>query len=100
MPLYLGVMSGTSLDGLDVALVEQSGHTRLLATRFVPMPASLRQELLALCSPGQDELARCAIASAAGCISAQWNGAETGSITARLAPAALASSTARSTPAL
>lgn len=62
MPLYLGVMSGTSLDGLDVALVEQSGHTRLLATRFVPMPASLRQELLALCSPGQDELARCAIA--------------------------------------
>lgn len=58
MPLYLGVMSGTSLDGLDVALVEQSGHTRLLATRFVPMPASLRQELLALCSPGQDELAQ------------------------------------------
>ena len=36
------------------------------------------------------------IASAAGCISGQWNGALTGSSTARLAPMSLASSTARS----
>ena len=38
-----------------------------------------------------------AIASAAGCISAQWNGAETGSIIARFTPCAFAISTARST---
>ena len=41
-----------------------------------------------------------AMASAAGCIKAQWNGAETVSIMARLAPFCLAISTARSTAAL
>ncbi|MCQ4324736.1 anhydro-N-acetylmuramic acid kinase [Stutzerimonas stutzeri] len=61
MALYLGVMSGTSLDGLDIALIEQGPCTRLLATLFQPMPAQLRHELLALCSPGNDELARAAI---------------------------------------
>ncbi|RYJ62553.1 anhydro-N-acetylmuramic acid kinase [Pseudomonas songnenensis] len=62
MSLYLGVMSGTSLDGLDIALIEQDTRTRLIATRFQGMPAALRQELLALCSTGADELARAAIA--------------------------------------
>lgn len=62
MSLYLGVMSGTSLDGLDIALVEQGSDTRLIATRFQAMPAELRQELLTLCSSGDDELARAAIA--------------------------------------
>ncbi len=42
----------------------------------------------------------CAITSAAGCISAQWKGADTGSSMARLAPLVLAISTARSTAAL
>ena len=32
MPLYLGVMSGTSLDGLDIALIAQEHNTRLLGT--------------------------------------------------------------------
>lgn len=62
MALYLGVMSGTSLDGLDVALIEQDSQTRLIATRFQEMPATLRHELLTLCSSSQDELARAAIA--------------------------------------
>ncbi len=38
-----------------------------------------------------------AIFSAAGCINGQWNGADTGKINARFAPACLAKSTARST---
>ena len=42
----------------------------------------------------------CAIASAAGCISRQWNGADTGSSIARLAPLVLAISSPRSTAAL
>lgn len=62
MPHYLGVMSGTSLDGLDIALIEQEQHTHLIATHYVPMPAALHAELLALCSSGPDELARAALA--------------------------------------
>lgn len=62
MSLYLGVMSGTSLDGLDIALIEQRDQTRLIAHHFIPMPADLRQVLLSLCSPGGDELARAALA--------------------------------------
>src|SRR4051812_1264129 len=41
-----------------------------------------------------------AITSAAGCIRAQWKGADTGRIIARFAPLTLAISTARSTAAL
>jgi anhydro-N-acetylmuramic acid kinase len=55
-------MSGTSLDGFDIALIEQGTHCRLLGSHYLPMPSDLRQELLALCSSGPDELARAAIA--------------------------------------
>ncbi|SFJ02421.1 anhydro-N-acetylmuramic acid kinase [Pseudomonas guineae] len=62
MPLYLGVMSGTSLDGLDIALIEQERDTRLIGTLYLPMPDELRCALLGLCASGPDELARAAIA--------------------------------------
>ncbi len=62
MPRYLGVMSGTSLDGLDIALIEQDQRPRLLASHYQPMPPALREELLGLCSPGPDEIARAALA--------------------------------------
>lgn len=62
MALYLGVMSGTSLDGLDIALIEQGEQLELLATHYLPMPADLRQALLSLCSTGPDEIARAALA--------------------------------------
>ena len=65
MPLYVGVMSGTSLDGLDFALIEQADQTTLLGTHYEPMPPQLKQDLLSLCSPGPDELARAAIAEQA-----------------------------------
>lgn len=60
MPLYIGVMSGTSLDGLDFALIEQTSKTRLLATHYQPMPGELKQQLLDLCVSGADEIARAA----------------------------------------
>ncbi|AMB83937.1 anhydro-N-acetylmuramic acid kinase [Pseudomonas agarici] len=62
MTLYIGVMSGTSLDGLDIALVELSTRIKLLATHYIPMPSALRTELLDLCASGPDEIARAAIA--------------------------------------
>ncbi|WP_085727877.1 anhydro-N-acetylmuramic acid kinase [Pseudomonas sp. R37(2017)] len=62
MALYIGVMSGTSLDGLDIALIEQAKAIRLIASHYIPMPDSLRAELLSLCASGPDEIARSAIA--------------------------------------
>ncbi|WDG81836.1 anhydro-N-acetylmuramic acid kinase [Pseudomonas chlororaphis] len=62
MALYIGVMSGTSLDGLDIALIEQTPAIRLIATHYIPMPEPLRAELLGLCASGPDEIARSAIA--------------------------------------
>lgn len=62
MPRYIGVMSGTSLDGLDIALIEQDEQTTLLAAHYIPMPTALRADLLALCASGPDEIARAALA--------------------------------------
>lgn len=62
MTLYIGVMSGTSLDGIDIALIEQGDSTRLIDSQFLPMPDDLRQQLLALCQSGDDEIRRSALA--------------------------------------
>ena len=64
MALYLGVMSGTSLDGLDIALVKQGEQLELLATHYIPMPEPLHAALLGLCTSGPDEIARAALAEA------------------------------------
>lgn len=61
MPHYLGVMSGTSLDGIDIALIEQTTRPALIASLYIPMPERLREDILSLCQPGNDELARSAV---------------------------------------
>ncbi|EHI9274427.1 anhydro-N-acetylmuramic acid kinase [Vibrio vulnificus] len=49
--LYIGVMSGTSMDGVDCALVEfDQEQVRLIAHSDYPMPADLRQQLLSVCT--------------------------------------------------
>jgi anhydro-N-acetylmuramic acid kinase len=50
----IGLMSGTSVDGIDAALVEISGTTldlrvELLAGETYPYPANLRAQILAVC---------------------------------------------------
>lgn len=62
--LYIGLMSGTSLDGVDAVLVsaEADGSVRALAHDYQPFGAELRAELLALNSPGDNELQRAALA--------------------------------------
>jgi len=61
--LYIGMMSGTSLDGMDAVLCQFGGEEntqqpmRLLATRSQDFPPRLREVLLALCQPnGVQEL--------------------------------------------
>lgn len=59
--LFIGLMSGTSVDAVDAALVDFSGE-RPAAAGFAsePIPATLRSALLALQAAGNDELDRAA----------------------------------------
>jgi anhydro-N-acetylmuramic acid kinase len=56
--LFVGVLSGTSVDAVDVALVRFSPAVELLATLTLPYPAELRAELIALAVPGENEIDR------------------------------------------
>ncbi|ALO47120.1 anhydro-N-acetylmuramic acid kinase [Pseudohongiella spirulinae] len=48
---YIGLISGTSVDSIDCALIETSGReTRLLATQSGKISDSLRSRILTLCS--------------------------------------------------
>ncbi|WP_431094917.1 anhydro-N-acetylmuramic acid kinase [Polaromonas aquatica] len=62
--LYVGLMSGTSLDGADGVLVDfADGKLRVLAAATEAFDGVFRAELLALNSPTHNELHRAAIAA-------------------------------------
>ncbi len=62
---YIGLMSGTSLDGVDAALAEigSAGQVRLLHSHYLPYPDALRTRLLGLHTPQPDEIHLAAIAA-------------------------------------
>lgn len=56
--LCVGLMSGTSLDGIDAALLRCGDDIELLATLDYPLPPELRETAAGLCQPGDSEIDR------------------------------------------
>ncbi len=57
--LFIGLISGTSLDGVDAVLVEfKSGRPHLHTAHHSPYPPPLLNQLRTLCLPGENEIDR------------------------------------------
>lgn len=54
--IYIGVMSGTSLDGIDVAAIRINDQFSFLAADCIKIPENLRQQILMLTQPGNNEI--------------------------------------------
>ena len=64
MSLYIGLMSGTSLDGVDGVLVDfWAGAARTMSAAYVEFPQVLRDELMALQAASPNEIEREALAA-------------------------------------
>ena len=67
--LYIGLMSGTSVDGIDAVLASIPAHGRfaLVAAHRAAIPAAVREEIHFLCQPGNGAIERvCALDTTLG----------------------------------
>lgn len=63
---YVGVMTGTSMDGLDVAVLDtEACPPAIIAASTVPLPSELARALAALSAPGEREIDRLGVVDAA-----------------------------------
>ena len=67
MALYIGLMSGTSMDGIDAALVslDEAGRASLVASHSEPFPSDLYHSIVRLSQNrgSPDDLGHCDRAS-------------------------------------
>ncbi|HTF97176.1 MAG TPA: anhydro-N-acetylmuramic acid kinase [Cellvibrio sp.] len=56
--LYIGLMSGTSADGIDAVLVDMQETPQLLATHSQRFTNHFRDQIHAICLPGHNEIDR------------------------------------------
>lgn len=56
--LYIGLMSGTSLDAIDAVLIDFTNSPRIAGTLELAMPANIREEIRSLNTPCTNDLAR------------------------------------------
>lgn len=66
MSLFIGLMTGTSLDGIDASLIDynhENDQSTFIAHYALPMPNDLRQLFLSLNQKGENELHQSMIAS-------------------------------------
>jgi len=84
---FIGLMSGTSLDAIDVAIVEfESHYPKLIASHTQTLPSDLRDTLLSLNRSRAGEIKRMAIADV------QWAEQAAGAINQLLSEAKLSAS--------
>ncbi len=61
--LYIGLMSGTSLDGIDAVIAAFDAAPRMVHSHYQPFQPLIRDTLLALNDTGRDEIHRAALAA-------------------------------------
>ena len=56
--LYIGLMSGTSIDAVDAVLIQISDRISIVDSHSIPIPQPLKDTILGLCSSGDNEIQR------------------------------------------
>ena len=57
--LYIGVMSGTSVDAVDVVIISLNDNSQqMIGSYSQAFDAQVREDILSLCQPGHDEIER------------------------------------------